>query len=88
MSGRSPPPLVAVVAALAILVPVTWMWSDSLMPSTWSVEDMGYPDYGGGPAAMSMAGPSVETLRAPAGRPTSRSPSSPAPSGPPCPRVW
>lgn len=60
-------PLVAVVAALAILVPVTWMWSDSLMPSTWSVEDMGYPDYGGGPAAMSMAGPSVETLRAPAG---------------------
>ena len=59
--------LTAVVAVLVVLAPVAWMWADSLMPASYSIEDMGYPDFGGGPAAMTMAGPSVETLRAPPG---------------------
>jgi len=62
--------LVAVVAALAVLVPVGWMWADSLVPSTYSMMDMGTPDLGGGPgehAGHAMTGPAVDTLREPPG---------------------
>ena len=41
--------LLACLATLAILGPLAWMWQASLMPSTYSVMDMGTPDYGGGP---------------------------------------
>jgi FtsP/CotA-like multicopper oxidase with cupredoxin domain len=41
--------LLACLAALAILAPLAWMWQASLMPATYSVMDMGTPDYGGGP---------------------------------------
>jgi FtsP/CotA-like multicopper oxidase with cupredoxin domain len=41
--------LAAVAATLAILVPLAWMWQASRMPATYSVMDMGYVDYGGGP---------------------------------------
>ena len=41
--------LIAVVAALVVVLPVGWMWADSLVPASYSVEDMGTPDYGGGP---------------------------------------
>ena len=47
--------LLACLATLAIVVPLAWMWQASRMPSTYSVMDMGYVDYGGGPST-SMAG--------------------------------
>jgi FtsP/CotA-like multicopper oxidase with cupredoxin domain len=48
--------LVAIAAALAIVLPLAWMWWDSRMPGTYSVMDMGYVDAGGGPEPMgSMA---------------------------------
>jgi FtsP/CotA-like multicopper oxidase with cupredoxin domain len=71
--------LVAVAAALAVLLPVGWMWAASLMPTAYSVEDMGTPDFGGGPGvpsahtghgahvAASPGGPSVDRLREPPG---------------------
>jgi FtsP/CotA-like multicopper oxidase with cupredoxin domain len=42
--------LVACLAALAIVVPLGWMWQSSLLPSSYSVMDMGVVDLGGGPA--------------------------------------
>ena len=65
--------LVAVLAALAILAPITWYWASSLPAGTWSVTDMGYPDDGGGPPVMhagpmaGMTGRPVDTLRLPDG---------------------
>ncbi len=41
--------LVGVVLSLAIVVPLGWMWWDSRLPSSYSVMDMGEPDWGGGP---------------------------------------
>ncbi len=41
--------LVGVVVALAIVVPLGWMWWNSRLPSSYSVMNMGYMDYGGGP---------------------------------------
>jgi len=38
--------IVACAATLAVLLPLGWMWQRSLMPDTYSVVDMGYPDYG------------------------------------------
>ena len=40
--------LLACLATAAIVVPLGWMWQASRMPSTYSVMDMGYADYGGG----------------------------------------
>lgn len=40
---------VAVVAAIAILAPLTWLWWDSRLPSAYSVMDMGLVDAGGKP---------------------------------------
>jgi FtsP/CotA-like multicopper oxidase with cupredoxin domain len=42
--------IIGVVATAVILGPLGWLWQDSLMPSSYSVMDMGYPDLGGGPA--------------------------------------
>ena len=44
--------LVAIAAALAIVVPLAWMWWGSRMPGSYSVMDMGYVDLGGGPDSM------------------------------------
>jgi FtsP/CotA-like multicopper oxidase with cupredoxin domain len=41
--------LLACVATLAIVLPLGWFWQESRVPSTYSVMDMGYLDYGGGP---------------------------------------
>jgi FtsP/CotA-like multicopper oxidase with cupredoxin domain len=41
--------LVAIAATLAVLVPLAWLWQASRMPSEYSVMEMGYADYGGGP---------------------------------------
>jgi FtsP/CotA-like multicopper oxidase with cupredoxin domain len=46
--------LLPVAAALAVVVPLAWLWQASLLPGTYSVMDMGYVDTGGGPA---VAGP-------------------------------
>jgi FtsP/CotA-like multicopper oxidase with cupredoxin domain len=50
--------LVGVVLTLAIVGPLGWMWWNSLLPGTYSVMEMGYADYGGGPhpAKHDMAG--------------------------------
>src|SRR5690349_19660198 len=47
--------LVGLALSLAIVVPVGWMWWTSLVPSSYSVMDMGKPDYGGGPRGGDMA---------------------------------
>ena len=49
MSRRRISAVVAVLATLAIVVPLAWMWWDSRMPERYNVMDMGYADYGGGP---------------------------------------
>jgi FtsP/CotA-like multicopper oxidase with cupredoxin domain len=41
--------LAACLASLAIIAPLAWMWSASRMPDAYSVMEMGYLDYGGGP---------------------------------------
>ena len=45
-----------VLATVAIVAPLTWMWLASMMPSAYSVMDMGYPDYGGAQPDLTMAG--------------------------------
>ncbi len=57
--------LVALVATVALLAPLAWLWQDSLLPDSYSVMDMGYPDYGGGPETMThhdLMGRSVADL--------------------------
>ncbi len=51
MAGRSTRVrlVVAVLAALAILAPLAWLWQSSLVAKSYSVMGMGYLDYGGGP---------------------------------------
>jgi FtsP/CotA-like multicopper oxidase with cupredoxin domain len=53
---------VAVIVSVVLLASVAWVWQRSLLPDTYSVMDMGYPDYGGGavpgdePDALAMDG--------------------------------
>jgi FtsP/CotA-like multicopper oxidase with cupredoxin domain len=57
--------LIAVVATLAIVVPLAVVWQQSLVPSSYSVMDMGYTDYGGGSKTMThhdLMGRSIATL--------------------------
>jgi FtsP/CotA-like multicopper oxidase with cupredoxin domain len=64
--------LLALVATLALLAPLAWFWQASLLPDSYSVMDMGYADYGGGPTTMShhdLMGRSVATLVADPNRP-------------------
>jgi FtsP/CotA-like multicopper oxidase with cupredoxin domain len=39
-----------ILATVAILAPLAWLWQASRVPAVYSVMDMGYPDYGGGAA--------------------------------------
>ena len=39
-----------ILATLAIVAPLAWLWQASRVPGTYSVMDMGYLDYGGGAA--------------------------------------
>ncbi|RZT83478.1 FtsP/CotA-like multicopper oxidase with cupredoxin domain [Pseudonocardia sediminis] len=48
--------MLALLATVAVLAPIAWLWWDSTMPSTYSVMDMGRPDLGGGPAGPPAAG--------------------------------
>ncbi|MGA9100540.1 multicopper oxidase family protein [Aeromicrobium sp.] len=43
--------LAGLAATAVVLLPLAWFWQQSLVPSTYSVMDMGYVDYGGGPKA-------------------------------------
>jgi FtsP/CotA-like multicopper oxidase with cupredoxin domain len=43
-----------VLAALILVVPLVWMWADSLTSGLYSVMSMGYPDYGGGRVGARM----------------------------------
>lgn len=43
-------------ATLAVLSPLAWFWQASRLPDAFSVTEMGYPDYGGGPAGTGHAG--------------------------------
>ena len=43
--------LVAVLATVAVLAPLGYLWWQSRVPGEYSVMDMGYADYGGGPHA-------------------------------------
>jgi len=42
--------LVALGITLAVLVPLGYLWATSLVPGTYNPAEMGYADYGGGPA--------------------------------------
>ena len=50
--------VIAVVAAVVVLGVPGWLWWSSLLPSRYSVMDMGYVDTGGGPGVggVAMAG--------------------------------
>ena len=57
--------LIALVATVAVLGPLAYFWQASLLPGTYSVMDMGYADYGGGPETMTnhdLMGRSVADL--------------------------
>ncbi|GAA1603830.1 MULTISPECIES: multicopper oxidase family protein [Kribbella] len=51
LSGRRRSVL-AVVATLAVLAPIGFLWQRSLVPNDLSPMSMGYADYGGGPSSM------------------------------------
>lgn len=59
--------IAAVVATAGLTGTLGWFWYDSLVPSTYSVMDMGYVDTGGGPASghQHTGGTSVATLTGP-----------------------
>jgi FtsP/CotA-like multicopper oxidase with cupredoxin domain len=62
MAGRRRRVL-AILAAIAVLGPLGWLWQASLLPGTYSMMDMGYADHGGGPHhQMSTPGRSVTSL--------------------------
>jgi FtsP/CotA-like multicopper oxidase with cupredoxin domain len=66
--------LAAASAVTALIVgPLAWLWQASLLPDTYSVMDMGYPDTGrseDGPHALhAMGGTSIDTLIADPDRP-------------------
>ncbi|HZA72701.1 MAG TPA: multicopper oxidase family protein [Propionibacteriaceae bacterium] len=43
--------LLPILGALALLAPLVFMWQASLVPKRFTVQEMGYPDYGVGPGA-------------------------------------
>ncbi len=64
--------LIALVATVAVLGPLAYYWQVSLLPDSYSVMDMGYADYGGGPETMThhdLMGRSVADLVADPDRP-------------------
>ena len=64
--------LVGIAAAAAVVLPLGYFWQQSLLPSEYSVMDMGYIDSGGGPSPASgqhHGGTSVTDLVADKDRP-------------------
>jgi FtsP/CotA-like multicopper oxidase with cupredoxin domain len=75
--------LLALAATALLLGPLLYLWQSSLLPDSYSVMDMGYPDYGGAPdggghahhgtaATGATTGRNVATLKADATRPADR----------------
>lgn len=59
---------VPVLATLAVVAPLAWLWQASRVPSSYSLLDMGYLDYGGGPQPeASVAGHADHGARDPHG---------------------
>jgi FtsP/CotA-like multicopper oxidase with cupredoxin domain len=63
---------IAAAVSLAVLGPIGYFWQQSLVPSTYDMMTVGYPDSGGGPAAHRHADPgsggiSVADLKGPSG---------------------
>jgi FtsP/CotA-like multicopper oxidase with cupredoxin domain len=60
---RSDRVVIGLLAAVALLVPVGWLWASSLVPDSYSVMGMGHGELGGGPGgghsahAMGWDGP-------------------------------
>ena len=46
---RSDRVVIGLLAAVALLVPVGWLWASSLVPDSYSVMGMGHAELGGGP---------------------------------------
>jgi FtsP/CotA-like multicopper oxidase with cupredoxin domain len=63
--------LIALGVALAVLVPLGYLWATSLVPGNYSAMDMGYADYGGGSSGghIHHGGMSVSSLTGPSGTP-------------------
>jgi FtsP/CotA-like multicopper oxidase with cupredoxin domain len=57
--------LIALAATLVVLTPIAWFWQQSLVPDGLSAMDMGYVDYGGGPAVSHHGHQSLAELKAP-----------------------
>ena len=59
---------VASAATAALLLPLAWFWQASLLPDTYDLAAMGYPDWGGGAAGAhgehGLHGPPVSELTA------------------------
>jgi hypothetical protein len=45
-----------ILATVALVAPLAWLWQASRVPAAYSVMDMGYPDYGGGAMADPAGG--------------------------------
>lgn len=43
--------ILPILATVAIVAPLAWLWQASRVPGSYSVMDMGYLDYGGGAKA-------------------------------------
>jgi FtsP/CotA-like multicopper oxidase with cupredoxin domain len=59
---------IASVATLAVLGPIGYFWQSSLVPSAYDMAEMGYADFGGGPASghhHASGGTSVAALTGP-----------------------
>jgi FtsP/CotA-like multicopper oxidase with cupredoxin domain len=54
--------IVSVVAALAILAPLAWLWQSSLVPKSYSVMGMGSLDYGRGPVGSHDHGSTARSV--------------------------
>ena len=54
--------VIAVLATVAILAPLAWLWQSSLVPKSYSVMGMGYIDYGGGPVAAHGHGSTARSV--------------------------
>ena len=64
--------IIGLAATAVVLLPLGWFWQQSLLPSEFSVMDMGYADYGGGPRGSghgAHGGTSVKDLVADPSRP-------------------
>jgi FtsP/CotA-like multicopper oxidase with cupredoxin domain len=54
--------VIAILATVAILAPLAWLWQASLVPKAYSVTGMGYPDDGGGPATSHDHGSTTRSI--------------------------